>query len=114
MAKMIMSGGQRIRPNSGNIDQSKIRFLDKWANGRKFKHGAMELAFIFSPASRLAAEAEIEMFMETYDLVRGKDYHIPGWNYPNYSIPDFWGRNITITFNDGETFVMTKMRWDFG
>jgi hypothetical protein len=113
MAKMIMTGGRRIYPKPGNVDSSKIRFRDKWPNGRPFRHGAMEIEFIFRPLSRLAAEAEIEMFMETYDLVRGKDYHIPGWNYPNNSMPDFWQRSITITFNDDETFVMTKMRWDF-
>jgi len=91
----------------------KTRLLDTWPNGRPFKHGAMEIHFIFRPASRISAEADVEAAME--DLLgytRGKEYHIPGWNYPSAcDRGEFWKQHLTLTFNDDETFVMTKLMW---
>lgn len=92
--------------HDGNI--AKVEFTDKWPNGRIFKHGAMMIKFIFPPASRISAEADIEAMMENHGYKRGKDYHIPSWNFSGY----LGIRNPTyITFNDDETFVMAKMTW---
>lgn len=113
MARLKMEGGRRVRPNPGNIDMNKTKFLDKWPNGRPFKHGAMEIHFIFAPASRMSAEADVECLMEDMlEYERGEDYHIPAWNYSYPGQTDYWKGHITITFDNDETFVMTKLMWD--
>lgn len=91
----------------GNI--SKVKFTDKWPNGRNFKHGAMMIEFVFPPSSRISAEADVQAMMENHGYERGKDYHIPAWNFSGFTHV----RNpFYITFNDDETFVMAKMTWD--
>ena len=111
--KLVMTGGRRYRPVSGNIDANRTEFMDTWPNGRPFKHGAMKVHFIFRPASRISAEADIESFMEDHGYERGVHYHIPAWNYPNqYPREEFWDDKLTITFNNDETFVMAKLGWD--
>ena len=100
-----------LHPEAGNI--YGVRFADTWPNGRPFKHGAMIIEFIFHPRTREVAEADVESLMSLQGYERGRDYHIPGWNYGKFGS----GRNHVntpyyITFNDDETFVMAKMTWN--
>lgn len=94
----------------------KVEFRDTWPNGRPYKHGAMAIFFKTNPRSVLAAEDEIEQYLASYDLIRSRDYHIPPWNFNRVSRYSINSNNITspiiITFNDDETFVMTKLSWD--
>ena len=96
-----------VTMHHGNI--AKVEFIDKWPNGRPFKHGAMKISFVFPPASRLSAEADIEAMMEDHGYVRGEDYHIPAWNFSGNHVVR---SPIHITFNTDEVFVMAKMTWD--
>jgi hypothetical protein len=96
----------------GNI--SGVKFVDKWPNGRNFKHGAMMIQFRFPPASFDTAVGEVDMYMSEHGYVRGKDYHVPSWNTYGYGV-SIGARYIRtpfyLTFNDDETFVMAKMSW---
>lgn len=92
--------------SAGNI--RGIEFVDAWPNGRKFRHGAMRIDFIFHPKSRIPAEADVEALMESRGYGRGVDYHIPGWNYSGYHVR----KPFYITFDNDEVFVMAKMSWD--
>lgn len=112
--KIIIEGGRRIRPNPGNIDLYRTKFCDTWPNGRPFKHGALEIYFVFRPSSRISAEADVEALMEDQGWERGVDYHIPAWNYSTPKQESFWSDKLTITFNDDETFVMAKLSWGLG
>lgn len=103
-----------MKHSVGNIQS--IKFLDTWPNGRKFKHGALEVKFLFQPKHREAAEGDIEAFMEYKGYERGKDYTIPGYNY---SIIYREAREMTwvrepfiVTFTSDEIFVMAKMTWN--
>lgn len=70
----------------------------------------MMLSFRYHPASRNAAEGDVEYFMEDHGLIRGVDYHIPGWNYATHDKDVLLGNGcITITFVDDQTFVMAKL-----
>ena len=98
---------QRKPALGGNI--KRVEFTDRWPNGREFRHGALEIAFIFRPSSRISAEADIEALMEDHGYYRGKDYHIPNWNFGG----EKWVRDpVYVTFNSDEDFVMAKMMWD--
>lgn len=96
----------------GNI--KGVRFADTWPNGRRFKHGAMEIKFQFHPQTFDSAVAEVDLYMEERGYVRGKDYHVPSWNTSGYS-NNIGSRYVKspfyVTFNDDETFVMAKMSW---
>lgn len=98
--------------SSGNIKDAQ--FISAFPNGRKLKHGGMVISFVYSPASRLSAEADIEMFMSERGLSRGTDYNIPGWNYTSSGqyFNEFIKSVLTITFSSAETCVFAKMAWD--
>jgi len=108
------------RPYHGNIDIDRTRFRDTWPNGRPYKHGALEVFFIFKPGSGISAEADVGDMMKEKGFIRGVDYHIPGWNYDTFTSLAFSpGRTLNkesliITFNDDETFVMAKLGWNLG
>lgn len=93
----------------GNINS--VTFKDAWPTGRLFKHGALEIEFVFPAGSKLSAEEDVEALMEHHGYIRGKDYYIPGWNYSPYYGQDFHIDKIVITFDSDETFVMAKMSW---
>lgn len=98
-------------PNSvGNI--SGVEFKDAWPTGRPFKHGALEIRFVFPAGTKISAEEDVEALMEEHGYIRGKDYNIPGWNYSLYYGQDHDIAKLVITFDNDETFVMAKMSWD--
>jgi len=112
--RLRMVGGKRYRPKIGKVNIDKTEFIDKWPNGRPFKHGAMKISFIFSPASCMSAELDVEAIMGSNGYERGKDYNIPSWNFSrNYGkLTPYIGKDIIITFNDIDTFIMAKLGWD--
>jgi len=90
----------------------KVEFIDKWPNGRPYKHGAMKIYFYFPPAKRQVAVREIRDFMTEHGYKQSEDYHIPAWNWPGFYSTDFYGDTVTITFTNDQQFVMAKLSWD--
>jgi hypothetical protein len=93
------------------------KFLDKWPNGRLYKHGAIALTFRYTPISRVSAIGEIELYMQTQDLVRTEHYHVPEWNFrPEYGgtlpVTEWINSTLIATFVSDELFVMAKLSWD--
>jgi hypothetical protein len=99
------------------VEIIKTELVANWPNGRPFKHGAMILSISPHLSSHRELCAGIEQFMSSQaGQTRGTDYHIPGWNFYRHHTPYTQVRmdKITITFANDETFVMTKMQWDYG
>lgn len=92
--------------HSGNISRS--RPVSCWPNGRPFRHGAIEIEFVFPPVSKLSAKYDIENFMEDHDFQLGVDYFIPDWNFSGTSMVR---SPVYVTFESHEKFFLAKMSW---
>lgn len=93
-------------------------FLDKWPNGRLYKHGAMAIKFWNRPKTRQSAIRDIEGYMQLQDLVRSEHYHIPDWNFQPvraaHQTDEWINETVIVTFVTEEHFIMAKLAWDFG
>jgi hypothetical protein len=105
---------RKVAPVTNNV--SSTTFLDKWPNGRLYKHGAMAIEFWNRPKNSYKAICDIEEFMQSQELVRSDHYHIPPWNFPvsRTIMADEWVANpLIVTFATEEHFIMAKLAWDF-
>jgi hypothetical protein len=107
---------RKTAPVTNNV--SSTTFLDKWPNGRLYKHGAMAIEFCNRPKNGYTAIRDIEGFMQTQELVRSEHYHIPAWNFPplrtGVEIDEWISNPLIVTFATEEHFIMAKLAWDFG
>jgi hypothetical protein len=93
-------------------------FLDKWPNGRLYKHGGMAITFRIRPSTRVSAIHNIEKFMDSRGFTRTNHYHVPEWNFQPVRTAvetQEWITNpLIVTFATEEHFIMAKLAWDFG
>jgi hypothetical protein len=88
-----------------------VEFLSEWPSGRPFKHGAMTIIFKFPVWHKEDAISVVKNYLSSFDLTQSVDYHIPAWNWGNRNMFD-GVRDLIVTFDSDEVFVMTKMGWD--
>jgi hypothetical protein len=94
-------------------------FLDKWPNGRLYKHGGMAITFRIRPSTRVSALPNSEKFMDSRGFTRTNHYHVPEWNFSPQrhatAVADEYISNpLIVTFATEEHFIMAKLAWDFG